>query len=97
MNMTLWEKLCKNAKDTIDGLKAPFVKNSIERKFSSAEDDANCQIIDLNKTIFSELEKVGDMDINKIIKCKSDIRKLNDAINDLKELKATLFEHQLEE
>lgn len=93
---TLYERLVANAKATIDQLKAPFIKNGIDRKFKSAVDDANIKIIDLSKVYLDELQKIGDMDINVIIDAKSKIKKYNEAIVVIKESYIELFDIEMD-
>jgi hypothetical protein len=53
---SLWTKLTENASAAIDALKTPFVRKSIERKFASAIDNSDLEIINLTNSIYDELK-----------------------------------------
>lgn len=82
-------------KEIRDALKMPFVKAALKRKIMSAYENAQTQIIDLEKKSRELAFKFEEIDINAIVEAEQDIKILKEEQAITKELYLKMFDKEL--
>jgi hypothetical protein len=76
MTTGLFDKLYAASKETLDELKKPQIKKSLQRKLCSAFDDAENKIIDADKALEAARGDFQNYDINRVIEQQFLVEKL---------------------
>lgn len=92
---TMFDKLYEGAKETIKSMQKPMAKRTLKRKLAGAKDAALNEIDQANIAIQDEVQKIGDCDINKVLKLKFDIRSRKENIEDIESLYKELFDEDM--
>lgn len=92
--MKLFDAIYKKAAKAIKGIKKPFVKNALERKFGQAID--NLSLLKDSKEVeilekLSTVENVNNLDLEELIQLKLEINVANESIQIVEEIKEMLF------
>lgn len=94
--MGKFDELYAACKEKLDDMKKPWVKKSIMRQLHAAHDDASQKIIDSEKSVLDTITtNFTNYDINKVIKAKYDIEKLQKQQVIIKEHYKELFDEDM--
>lgn len=94
--MGKFDEFYSACKEKLEEAKKPFVKKGIMRQLHAAYDDASQKIIDSEKSVLDTITtNFTNYDINKVIKAKYDIEKLQKQQAIIKDHYKELFDEDM--
>lgn len=91
----LFDQFYNASTELIKQLKEPMIRRSIKRKFGSAIDDAMTKKLNAESEMLKQLEKLDNLDINKLLEFESTIEKADKSIDLLQKIYYKLFAEEL--
>ena len=95
--IALYDQLLDKKKEAIEKLKRPLLKKADKKRFTSAVDNNNMDIIDLQSEKLKLYENVGKVDPQKIYEVRLKIEKLENSNRIMRDEFLELFGEEMPE